>query len=106
MVFGVKIGVNFQPKSWLVNDWRNTKTPSSTPYSSDVSRYYIRICLLASVLNDLNVQSGDVENAYQMYLYIEKIWDRASPEFEANMVKVYIIIKALYGLRSSGAEFC
>ena len=35
----------------------------------------------------------------------EKIWTRAGPEFGSDEGKVMIIVRALYGLRSSGAAF-
>ena len=33
------------------------------------------------------------------------MWTKSGPEFEADIGNVYIITKALYGLKSYGAEF-
>ena len=65
----------------------------------------ILIFLLAAALNDLNIQLGDIENSYLTVPCREKICTRSGPAFESDIVKVYIINKALYGLKFSGAEF-
>ena len=40
-----------------------------------------------------------------MVPYRGKKWTRSGLDFESDMGKVYIITKALYGLKVSGAEF-
>ena len=70
-----------------------------------VSRDSVRICLLAAALNDLDVQAGDIENAYLTAPNREKKWTRAGPEFGADEGKIFIVTKALYGLKSAGAAF-
>ena len=105
MIFDIKMGENFRRKARLVADGHRTEAPSSITYSSVVSRDSVRICLLAAALNDLDVQSGDIENAYLTAPNREKKWTRAGPEFGAEEGKVLIITKALYGLKSAGAAF-
>ena len=36
---------------------------------------------------------------------MKKIWTRAGPEFGSDQGKIMIIVRALYGLKSSGAAF-
>ena len=70
-----------------------------------MSRDSVRICLLLAALNDLNVLSGDIENAYLTAPCRENFWTIAGPEFGSDQGKPFIIKKALYGLKSSGAAF-
>ena len=105
MVFDVKMGENFRRKARLVADGHKTKPPSSVTYSSVVSRDSVRICLLIAALNDLDVLAGDIENAYLTAPNREKKWTRAGPEFGHEEEKVFIITRALYGLKSAGASF-
>ena len=104
-IFDIKLGENFRRKARLVGDGHKTKTPSSVTYSSVVSRDSVRICLLLAALNDLDLQSADIENAYLTAPCREKVWTVGGPEFGSGEGKNYIIVKALYGLRSSGAAF-
>lgn len=105
LIFDVKLGENFRRKARLVADGHKTNTPSSVTYSSVVSRDSVRICLLIAALNDLDVQGADVESAYLTAPCREKVWMIAGPEFGSDEGKAFLITKALYGLRSSGAAF-
>ena len=89
----------------MVADGHKTKTPSHVTYSSVVSRDSVRICLLAAALNDLDILSADIENAYLAAPCAEKIWTRGGPEFGSDAGQPFLVISALYGLKSSGAAF-
>ena len=105
MVFDIKLGENFRRKARMMAGGHKTKPPNSVTYSSVVSRDSVRICLLIAALNELDLQSADIENAYLTAPCREKVWTRAGPEFGDDEGKALIIIKALYGLKSSGAAF-
>ena len=105
LIFDVKLGENFRRKARLVTDGHHTKTPASLTYSSVVSRDSVRICLLLAALNGLQVKSADIKNAYLTAPPREKLYTWAGPEFGHNEGKPFIITKALYGLKSSGASF-
>ena len=105
MIFEIKLSENFRRKARLVADGHKTDTPSSVTYSSVVSRDSVRICLLTAALNDLELQSADIENAYITAPCREKFWTRAGAEFGSDEGSVMIISRALYGLKSSGAAF-
>ena len=47
----------------------------------------------------------DITNAYLTAPCQEKFWCKAGPEFGSKAGKIFIITKALYGLKSSGAAF-
>ena len=65
----------------------------------------MRIYLLIAALNDLDIQSADIENAYLTDSCREKIWTIAGPNFLQDEGKVFTIVILLYGLKSSGAAF-
>jgi Reverse transcriptase (RNA-dependent DNA polymerase) len=79
--------------------------PASITFSSVVSRGSVRIALLIAALNGLDVMTADIQNAYLHALCCEKIWTIAVPEFGLDEGSVMIIVRALYGLKSSGAVF-
>ena len=64
MIFDIKLGENFRRKTRLVAGGHNTKAFSSIAYSLAVLRYSVRMCLLITALNDLDIQSGDIENYF------------------------------------------
>ena len=105
MIFYVNLGENFRRKAQYVADGHKTDTPSSVTYSTVVYRDSVRICLMIAGMNDLEILSGDMENAYLLAPCREKVWLRAGPEFGHLEGKIMIVRKALYGLKSSGATF-
>lgn len=105
IIFDVKLGENFRRKARYVAGGHVTDPPATTTYSSVVSRESVRIALLIAALNDLEVLSADIQNAYLHAKCREKIWCRAGPEFGSDEGCVMIIVRALYGLKTSGAAF-
>ena len=105
MIFDIKLGENFRRKARMVAGGHTTKTPSSVTYSSVVSRDSVQIMLMIAALNNLDLQAANIENAYLTAPCREKIWTRAGPEFGMDEGKIFIIVRALYGLKSSGAAF-
>ena len=61
-----------------------------------------RVTLLAE-LNDMELWSTDIGNAYLESYTKEKVLFVAGPEFGELQGHLLVIVKALYGLRSSGA---
>ena len=105
MIFDVKMGENFRRKARMVGGGHQTSTPSSITYSSVVSRDSVRIALTIAALNDLSILACDIQNAYLTAPCREKIWTKAGPEFGSEHGKVMLVVRALYGLKSSGASF-
>ena len=105
MIFDIKLGENFRRKARLVADGHRTKAPASVTYSSVVSRDSVRICLLLAALNNLDIKCADIKNAYLTAPTKEKLYTWAGPEFGPDCGKPYIITRALYSLKSSGAAF-
>jgi hypothetical protein len=75
-------------------------------YSSVVSRDSVRLAFLIAELNDLEILSADVQNAYLNAPTKERIYTIAGPEFgQGKEGRPVMIVRALYGLQSSGARW-
>ena len=66
----------------------------------------MRIALTISALNDLEVKSDDIMNAYLTVPITEKVWTVLGKEWGPDSGKKSIIMRALYGLKFAGAYFC
>ena len=83
-----------------------TDPPKDMTYLSVISRDSIRIALLVTTLNDLNVLAADIQNAYLNAPTSKKVHTISGLEFGASNVSRPIkIIHVLYGLKSSGAHW-
>src|SRR6056300_696374 len=106
MIFDVKLGENFRRKARYVADGHLTSAPSpSLTYSTVVGRDSVRILLLIAALNDLDIQAADIQNAFLTAPNLEKCYLIAGPEFLDEEGKVFIVRRALYGLKSAPQAF-
>jgi hypothetical protein len=103
IIFDVKM--DFTRKARFVAGGHMTQPASSITYSSVVSRDSVRIAFLLATLNELQILSCDIGNAYLNAPCREKIWFQAGRECGEDIGKVMIITRALYGLRTSGASW-
>jgi hypothetical protein len=105
LVYDIKME-DFQRKARLVAGGHMTESPPAhVTYAGVVSRESVRIALTLAALNDLEVKTADIENAYLTAPVGEKIWCRLGPEFGSDAGKKAVIVRALYGLKSAGASF-
>jgi len=105
VIFDIKLGENYRKKARFVAGGHTTDTPSIMTYASVVSRDSVRIALTIAALNGLDVLGCDIQNAYISAPCKEKIFTIAGREFGSDAGKTMIIVRALYGLKSSGASF-
>ncbi len=71
---------------------------------SDTRKYSYRI--FDSSINDLEILSADIGNAYLQALAREQVHTTAGPEFgPTRQGQTVIIVRAMYGLKSSGAAW-
>lgn len=82
-----------------------TDTPKDVCYSGVVTLKTMRLALVAGEVNGLKVGVGDIGNAYLEAYTNEKVCFIAGGEFGELEGCLLIIVKALYGLKSSGARF-
>jgi hypothetical protein len=104
LVFDVKFD-GFRFKSRMVAGGHMVDTPAFLTYASVVSRETVRIALTIAALHDLEVKAADVQNAYLTAPTAEKVWTTCGPEFGPNAGKKALIVRALYGLKGSGASY-
>jgi hypothetical protein len=103
LIFDVKM--DFSRKARFVAGGHTTEAPSSLTYSSVVARDSIRLAFLIAALNDLDIMSCDLENAYLNAPCREKIWFEGGIECGEDQGKVCVLVRSLYGLKSAGAAF-
>jgi len=104
MVFDIKM--DFTRKARYVAGGHMTDPPATLTYSSVVSRDSVRIAFLLAALNDIDILACDIGNAYLNASPREKVYTTAGPEFGAEIQgKHVLIVRALYGLKSSGAAW-
>ena len=100
MVYDVKH--DGRHKSRFVAGGHRTSTPTESVYSGVVTLQGIRLITFLSELNDLELWGTDVGNAYLESYTTEKVCFIAGGEFGELAGHLMIIVKALYGLKSSG----
>jgi Reverse transcriptase (RNA-dependent DNA polymerase) len=103
MIFDIKM--DFSRKARLVAGGHLTDPPSSITYSSVVSRESVRIAFLIAALNDLDIYAADIGNAYLNAQTEEKVYTVTGKEFGHEAGRLATIVRALYGLKSSGAAW-
>ena len=92
-------------KSRVVAGGHLTDTPLESVYSGVVSLRGVRLVVFLGELNGLKIWQTDVGNAYLEAETKEKVYVIAGPEFGAQEGHVFVIVKALYGLKSSGLRW-
>ena len=104
MIFDIKM--DFTRKARFVAGGHLTDPPKESVYSSVVTRESVRLFFLIAALNDLDVLSCDIQNAYLNAGTKKRNYFFCGLEFGAqNEGKPVLIVKALYGLRSSGVQW-
>ena len=83
-------GRELRRKSRVVADDHLTKAPAA---------------LTIGALNYLKVLECDIQNAYLTANCHNKVWMQAGPDFGSDAGKRMLILRDLYGLKSSGAAF-
>ena len=105
LIFDIKSD-DLSRKAKFVAGGHKTDPPKSSTYSSVVTRDSVRIAFLSAALNDLNVLSGDVQNAYLNAPTSEKCYTTAGLELgQENVSRPVYIVRALYGLKSSAKQW-
>jgi Reverse transcriptase (RNA-dependent DNA polymerase) len=99
IIFDIKM--DFTRKARFVAGGHKTEPPSTLTYASVVSRESVRIAFLIAALNDLDIMTADIQGAYLNAPCMEKVYTICGTEFGEFRGHVALIVKALYGLKSS-----
>ena len=104
MTFDVKF--DFTRKACFVAGGHLTDAPASITYSTVVTRETVRIAFTIAALNELDILAADIGKAYLNAPCREKVYFCAGAEFGTkNKGRLVVIVRALYGLKSSGAAW-
>ena len=103
LVFDVKFDLT--RKARYVAGGHLTDPPNHMTYSTVVSRDSVRICLTIAALNGLDISACDIGNAYLNAETQEKVYFVAGPEWRDKQGRAVVIVRALYGLRSSALQW-
>ena len=110
MIFDVKLDKCFTWKAQLVADRHKQDAPNSMTYSFVVSCYSVRIMLTLAALNNLDLQTTNVKNAYLNAKPKERVYFYSKTEFVKDEGKLVIVVRYLYGLKGAvsacAAEIC
>ena len=82
-----------------------TEPPSTVAYAIVVSRETVSIALKLYALNYLRVKVAEIRNAYITAPVTDNIWTVLGQEFGEDAGRKAIVVRALYGLKSSGSVF-
>ena len=82
------------------------QTPTTLTYASVVLRYLVSIALTIADINELDILSCDIQNAYLTAECRQNIWTRSGPEFGSESGTIMMFMMELYGRKSSGTAFC
>ena len=105
MVFAVKH--DGRHKARFVAGGHLTNDPVEAVYSGVVSIRSLKLVLMLAELNNLNVECGDIGNAYLEAKTSELVAFIGGPEFDDFGLNGHTLVihKALYGLKSSGKRW-
>lgn len=104
IIFDVKM--DGTRKARFVKAGHLTEDPDGSRYAGVVSRESVRIALTYAALNGVDVFAADIRNAYLQAAPSEKHYIICGPEFGIeNVGKRAIIVRALYGGKTSGRDF-
>ena len=104
MILYVKME-DLQRKARVVAGGHMTDVQPFITYASVVYSETLRIDLTMAPLNDMSVKTAYIIKNYIKAPCGEKLYNILGPEFRTDEGKMLIIVKSLYGLKSSGASF-
>ena len=83
------------------------RTPNWSSYSHDLCNCSptARICLTVAALNGLDISAYDIGNANLNAETQEKVYFIAGPKWRDKEGRVVVVVRALYGLRSSALQW-
>ena len=106
IIFDVKLDLTRKARL-VAGGHKNKNVPTFTTFSTVASRDSVRLIFLLAALNDLNLLSADIGNAYLNAKCRERVHVRCGAELfgEEHKGKLAVICRALYGLKTSGSSW-
>jgi hypothetical protein len=104
MIFNIKLDLTRKARFVAGGHW--TDPDPNLSYSTVVTRESVRIAFVIVALNEIEIKSIDIGNAYLNAPAREKVYTTVGPEFSPDKIgKPVLIVRALYGLKTSGAAW-
>ena len=106
IIFDVKLDLTRKARL-VAGGHKNKNVPTFTTFSTVASRDSVRLLFLIAALNDLDLLSADIGNAYLNAKCRERVHVRCGAELfgQEHEGKWAVICRALYGLKTSGASW-
>ena len=106
IIFDVKLDLTRKARL-VAGGHRNKHVPTYTTFSTVASRDSVRLMFLIAALNDLDLLSADIGNAYLNAKCRERVHVKCGAELfgQEHKGKWAVICRALYGLKTSGASW-
>ena len=106
IIFDVKFDLTRKARL-VAGGHKHKNVPAYETYSSVASRESVRIAFLIAALNNMNILSADIGNAYLNAPCRERVHVTVGPELfgQVHAGKTAVIVRALYGLKSAGAAW-
>ena len=105
IMFDKKKDRKFTRKARIVSGGHKMEHPQSTTYSSVVTRDIVILAFIIAGLNNLDILACNIYNAYINTPCSGKQWSKSGSEFVGEKGYVFLIVRALYGLKSSGSAW-
>ena len=87
----------------MISGGHMTNTPPTITYARAASCETVRITLTVAELHDMSVKNSDIMNYYIKAPCKEKVYNILGQEFGSDKEKLAVIVRELYGLKSSSA---
>jgi len=101
-----ELKLDLKCKARYVAGGHMTNPPTSLAYSSMVARDSIQLAFLIEAVNDLQIVTTGIGNAYLNATTKENVHTIFGAEFGKRVIgRTVVIHKALYGLKTSGAAW-
>ena len=106
IIFDVKLDLTRKARL-VAGGHKNKNVPTFSTFSTVASRDSVRLIFLIAALNELNLLSADIGNAYLNAKCRERVHVRCGSELfgQEHTGKLAVICRALYGLKTSGASW-
>ena len=106
IIFDVKLDLTRKARL-VAGGHKNKDVPVFSTFSTVASRDSVRLIFLIAALNDLELLSADIGNAYLNAKCRERVHVKCGAELfgQEHTGKLAVICRALYGLKTSGASW-
>ena len=106
IIFDIKLDLTRKARL-VAGGHRNKDVPAVATFSTVASRDSVRLIFLIAAMNELDLLSADIGNAYLNAKCRERVHVMCGQELfgQEHMGKLAVICRALYGLKTSGASW-